>query len=389
VVVEVIINVFYSWQSDLPNNSNRSFISGAIKKAIKKLSYEIRVYAEYDRDTLGTTGSPDISDTIFNKINKSDVFICDVSIINKNFSGRKTPNPNVLIELGYAAKTLGWEKVICLFNRKYGELTDLPFDINHRRLLVYDSDKANEKQRVSEIIFKSISEMYSTGILFNPLRDYVKGKIDFCFLEVLKHICTIVYNTYSMSESLSKVTDLLNLQENKLCDLITKRDVILGFFAYKNLENVQEQLRELFNTINSSSNYPSDWAVTILDLYDWIRSFQWHISFRRDNPIFIKSLNPISKYGVISAGEMNKSNKPDSYILLDMIDDDKGRVLNTGTMVRVEREYLLSTFRFNPLALEQFCQCIWRVIKLSNNWLDITGGEFILDPDYYHIGGPI
>lgn len=29
--------IFYSWQSDLPNNSNRSFIEVAIKKAIKKV----------------------------------------------------------------------------------------------------------------------------------------------------------------------------------------------------------------------------------------------------------------------------------------------------------------------------------------------------------------
>lgn len=387
--MELNINVFYSWQSDLPNNSNRSFISDAIKKAINKLSYEIKVFAEYDRDTLGTTGSPDISDTIFAKINKSDIFICDISIVNKDYPGRKTPNPNVLVELGYAAKSLGWEKVICLFNKKYGELTDVPFDINHRRILVYDSDKANEKHRVSEIIFKNISEMFSKGVLFNPLRDYVKGKIDYCFLEVLKHINTIVYDTYSMTDSLRKVTDLLNLEKNKLFDLLTKRESILGFFAYKNLKDVQEKLVELFNTINSSSNYPTDWAVTILNLNDWIRSFQWHISFRRENPIFIKKLNPIRKYSVVSAGNMNKSNRPDSYILLDMIDNEKGKVLNVGTMIQVEREILISPFKFNPLAIEPFCECIWRVIQLSNYWLDITGSEFILDPDYYHIGGAI
>jgi hypothetical protein len=78
----VIINVFYSWQSDLPNNSNRSFISAAIIKAIKKLSYEIKVFAEYDRDTLGTTGSPDISDTIFNKIKKDEYSLVRILFVH-------------------------------------------------------------------------------------------------------------------------------------------------------------------------------------------------------------------------------------------------------------------------------------------------------------------
>lgn len=61
-------SIFYSWQSDLPNNTNRSFIENAIKKAIKKLSFETQVYAEYDRDTLDITGSPDISAAIFERL---------------------------------------------------------------------------------------------------------------------------------------------------------------------------------------------------------------------------------------------------------------------------------------------------------------------------------
>ena len=71
-----------------------------------------------------------------------------------------------------------------------------------------------------------------------------------------------------------------------LYDLLNKRNNILGFFAYKNLEDVQEKLIELFNNINSSSNYPTDRAVTILNLNDWIRSFQWYISFRRKSHIY-------------------------------------------------------------------------------------------------------
>lgn len=67
-------SIFYSRQSDLPN-TNRSFIENAIKKAIKKLSFETQVYAEYDRDTLGITGSPDISDVIFEKIDRSSIFL--------------------------------------------------------------------------------------------------------------------------------------------------------------------------------------------------------------------------------------------------------------------------------------------------------------------------
>lgn len=33
---------------------------------------------------------------------------------------------------------LGWSKVICLYNLKYGDIEDVPFDLNHRRILMYD-----------------------------------------------------------------------------------------------------------------------------------------------------------------------------------------------------------------------------------------------------------
>ena len=76
--------IFYSWQSDLPNKDNRSFIENCIEKAIRKekLGFEAGLTVAVDRDTKKTVGTPDIAGTIFDKIAKTDIFICDISIIN-------------------------------------------------------------------------------------------------------------------------------------------------------------------------------------------------------------------------------------------------------------------------------------------------------------------
>lgn len=155
-------NVFYSWQSDLPNKGNRSFIDGCIKKALKELNSSETFDIEFciDRDTLNETGTPDIANTIFAKIDKSKLFIADVSIINSDYEKRKTPNPNVLIELGYAAKVLGWDRIICLFNTDYGSFNDLPFDIKFRRPLCYslaDKNKLEVKKQIVEAIKSNIN----------------------------------------------------------------------------------------------------------------------------------------------------------------------------------------------------------------------------------------
>lgn len=155
------MKIFYSWQSDLPNSNNRNLIQGSIDKTVKKFSNIIKIDA--DRDTKSKLGSPDITKTIFEKIDESDLFIADITMINKSKykclrnKKRATPNPNVLIELGYAAKSLGWERIICVYNTDYSPLESLPFDLRQHRITSYSINK-NGKSKAKDIIVDVLSE---------------------------------------------------------------------------------------------------------------------------------------------------------------------------------------------------------------------------------------
>lgn len=164
--------IFYSWQSDLLNKYNRSFIQEVLEKANKEFSKDenFNIETVIDRDTYGLSGSPSIVESITGKIAKSDIFVCDISIINKNQDGRKTPNPNVLFELGYASAILGWERIIMIQNTAYGNIEDLPFDLRGRRILQYFLDdsvdsKKDEKEKLKNNlsnVFKSAFRHYSS-----------------------------------------------------------------------------------------------------------------------------------------------------------------------------------------------------------------------------------
>lgn len=147
--------IFYSWQSDLPNSTNRSFIEKALENAAKAIRADdsIRVEPVIDRDTAGVPGAPDIATTIFTKIDQAQVFACDVSIINQGEKSRKTPNPNVLIELGYAIKTLGPERILMIMNTAFGPPEILPFDLSKKRAVTYRmpkecKDRATERKKL-------------------------------------------------------------------------------------------------------------------------------------------------------------------------------------------------------------------------------------------------
>ena len=131
--------IFYSWQSDLPNNTNRGFLESVINNSITDLgaNLDFEIEPSIDRNTKGAPGAPNISQTILSKIKACDVFVADISIVtgDKEKGQRLSPNPNVLIELGYAISILGWEKIILTCNEIYGKDEDLPFDIRqHRRI---------------------------------------------------------------------------------------------------------------------------------------------------------------------------------------------------------------------------------------------------------------
>ncbi|RXK58585.1 hypothetical protein ESA94_18310 [Lacibacter luteus] len=139
--------VFYSWQSDLPNATNRSFIENALKDAAKQIAQDesIGVDPVIDRDTQGMAGAPDISLAIFSKISAADLFVADISFVANN-ENRFIPNPNVMVELGYALKAKGHEALVLVFNTAYGDIKDLPFDLKMKRCILYEA-KEGEKDR--------------------------------------------------------------------------------------------------------------------------------------------------------------------------------------------------------------------------------------------------
>jgi hypothetical protein len=140
--------VFYSWQSHLPAAGNRNLIEDCLTRAVRSIGRDADTKVEpvLDRDTANLAGAPDIAHSILAKIDVSDVFVADVSIINAD-AARPTPNPNVLIELGYAVAQLGWGKVILVQNGAFGGPELLPFDLRGRRTVVYEaSDRSNRAE---------------------------------------------------------------------------------------------------------------------------------------------------------------------------------------------------------------------------------------------------
>lgn len=206
--------VFYSWQSD--TKSNRNLIHNSIDKALKRIKQEGKVKSvnlelNLDRDTKNKNGSPSIVQTIFNKIKGCDIFIADVTNINETFlnrliGNRPTPNPNVLIELGFAIEVLGWERIICVNNESVSLLESLPFDIRGHRITNFNSNKDSHKEDLVNIIkqaLNSIIKDFEEIITRQKEADYIEH--DKNIFNQLQEICS----EQTLKDGISLATDSL------------------------------------------------------------------------------------------------------------------------------------------------------------------------------------
>jgi len=179
--------IFYSWQSDSPSKSNKNFIQDALEKAVKALTSKgsVAIDPVIDRDTRNVAGAPKISDTIFSKIDTAAVFVADVTIVSKiqgktKEESKSLPNPNVLVELGYALKVLEDKRLILIANTAYGRIEDLPFDLLGRRTIGYSlaeeylldgTENQKVKKQVKDQLITDL-EREILAILLLPPRDF-------------------------------------------------------------------------------------------------------------------------------------------------------------------------------------------------------------------------
>ncbi len=97
------------------------------------------VRVRIDADTQDVLGHVPITDTILKRIAACDAFLPDLTFVAETQGGKLVPNPNVLIEYGYALHAKSYSVMIPVMNTAYGPAEQFPFDMRHLRYpLQYD-----------------------------------------------------------------------------------------------------------------------------------------------------------------------------------------------------------------------------------------------------------
>ena len=136
------MKIFWSWQSDTSGKIGRHFVRSCLDDAISILrempdiEEPIREALHLDQDRKGVPGSPDLARLILDKIDAAAVVVADVTPVGavavEGANEKRLINSNIAIEVGYALKALGDNRLVMVMNSYYGGVEELPFDLRHK-----------------------------------------------------------------------------------------------------------------------------------------------------------------------------------------------------------------------------------------------------------------
>lgn len=232
------VTVFFSWQSDIPEL--RSYLTERLISVIKELE---KAYPDkkliLDMDTRNCSGSQDIHKVVFKKIYNCSIFIADVSITNVTSIEKKLPNSNVMIELGFAIRSVGWDRIIQLFDEETWKPEQLPFDIRSHEDLVFSRTKNINKKEITDFE--------------NKLKEKLKKIID----ENPPRFCEYGYSV----EELRRMNDISTIEVFLRSIPIASIDAFIQDMPYKFNKKVLGIFEEFEYSFKSNSFYLFDGKI--------------------------------------------------------------------------------------------------------------------------------
>lgn len=165
------ISLFHAWQSDY--DESRRIIASALDDLINKLNGSNLLAAPIFLETATKVGEGaiHIDSVLLDKIQNADLFVADLSPVYQ-YGGRLCPNPNVLIETGYALAMLRPDQIVLLEQIRPskdvpGDRTGvkLPFDIDHVKRIRF-----NEYEDLMKIMVpETIETLRQVGLVFDDV----------------------------------------------------------------------------------------------------------------------------------------------------------------------------------------------------------------------------
>ena len=214
--------------------------------------------------------------------------------------------------------------------------------------------------------------------LNKQLFDYAKMQIDRELMSIVNHLMKLVYPYEKQNFSFQGIQEFLFQNSSQIRNVIQSSDY-LGFQILRNWSISERNLHSILESSFILHSLEDDQIISVICILKEVRFLE---SVQRNvADLYVHTEKRVDNFKIRSGKEIGDRNieYPDRYLLLRHLQNEKYQVTDFGDFAPYHFGDLLTIFRFNHKYLEGFSDSIVDLIKRVNEWLDLTGSEFLID----------
>ena len=230
-------------------------------------------------------------------------------------------------------------------------------------------------------LFYQVAQNLSKKRLNKEIFDYAKMQVDRETLSIINQLHKIVYPLKEREFSEMGVNEFLSLEKDDIKEILSKNEY-LGFQIFKKCEVSEENLHAILKNSFIIARLDDDQIISIILM---IKSLRYLESIQKSEELYVQTDKKATSFKIVAGKELNEDNIkfPDRHLLLKDLGDNKSLVADFGDFPLYNISKLLQVFTINEEYLELYAGGILNLIRGSNNWVDLTGGEFVIDPKMF------
>jgi hypothetical protein len=233
-------------------------------------------------------------------------------------------------------------------------------------------------------LFYKIVEKYSKKKLNKEIIDYAKMQIDREILSLINQLSKIVYPIEERDFTLRGINKFLTLKRDDLKKIISKREYI-GFQVLKKWLVIEDNLHEILKNPYILDKLEDEQVIAIIQL---LKSIRYLEQLQKIKDLYVDTGEKTSSFKIVNGKDLNEENAKfsDRYLLLKDLGNNKFLVADFGDFPRYNIDKLLRIFKINSKYIDIYIDAISDMITEINNWVDLTGGEFLIDTKMFRLG---
>jgi hypothetical protein len=213
--------------------------------------------------------------------------------------------------------------------------------------------------------------------LNRELYEFTKKKFDTVIIRIFAHVQHVLVSYENYDSSTKNFNRLLKLSIEDIAKQMNHK--YLGFQLFKSHEQNIHDLESLIYTTMEASVLEDDNYITILEIIKVLINID---SIKNDDTAFeVIPTQEVTKLFIINGIDFSPDNAkyPSRFLLLERIDNEKGKVIDFGDFDKFRLNQLLNEYMINEKYRNKYSVLIFMLFSLISEWVERTGNTLLLD----------